>query len=128
MTDPPLPAANMAGTVTASVLNTPVRLMSMTSRHCRGGIIHTGPPGGEMPALAHTIYSRPSVVTPPSTACCSWSRSRTSARVRIACRPVFPTSREVFVEILLGAHGVGHGVDADARIHADDVGAFFGQP
>ena len=73
---PPWPRSIMDGIAVSTVLNTPVRLTSMTScqapcSSCRDM--------GAMPALASTMSTGPSSATPASKAALSPASSRTSA-------------------------------------------------
>lgn len=110
MIEPPLPAARIAETVTASVLNTPVKLMSMTSWHCRAEICQIDRPTGMMPALAHTMSRRPSSETPDVTAALQpLAATHVSAGQDGAAAGLFDQHLR-FVKILLGGHRVRRGV------------------
>ena len=121
MIEPPLPAARIAETVTASVLNTPVKLMSMTSWHCRAEICQIDRPTGMMPALAHTMSRRPSSETPDVTAALQpLAATHVSAGQDGAAAGLFDQHLR-FVKILLGGHRVRRGVGSLVG-HADGVG------
>ncbi len=85
----------MCGTDSASVLNTPVRLVVITSSNASGGMCHIGTAGGEIPALATTMSSRPSWATPSSSSARIPARSRTSTWPATMRRSSFSTSATV---------------------------------
>ena len=79
---PPWPRSIMDGMAVSTVLNTPVRLTSMTSCHASW---RSSPSAiGAIPALASTMSTGPSSATPASNAAFRPASSRTSAsRARI---------------------------------------------
>ena len=65
---PPSPRSTIEGSVARTVLNTPVRLMSIMSFHCCS-VISQATAQEPMPALAQTMSIFPSSDSPASAAC-----------------------------------------------------------
>ena len=85
----------MCGTDSASVLNTPVRLVVITSSNASAGMCHIGTAGGEMPALATTMSSRPNCAVPSASSARIPSLSRTSTLPATMRLSSFSTSATV---------------------------------
>jgi hypothetical protein len=115
MIEPPLAAARIAETVTASVLNTPVKLMSMTSWHCRAEICQVDRPTSMMPALAHTM-SRPSSETPDVAAALQLLAATHVSAGRDGVAAGLFDQHLRFVKILLGGHRVRRGVGSPSAM------------
>jgi hypothetical protein len=90
---PPAPRSIIDGTATSSVLNTPVRLTSITS--CQAACGSSPSAIGAMPAFASTMSTGPSSARPASNAAFRAASSRTSARFATIRRSSASTSLTV---------------------------------
>ena len=121
--DPPSPCLTIGRFATSTVLWTPVRLTSMTSRQ------PSAPASiGAMPALATTMSSRPNSSSP---ACSAVGQRRLIANVgllRHDSRTGVLDELDRGGQIVGGGHRVGDRGDLVADVDRDDVGAVGRQP
>ena len=123
---PPWPRSIIVGIAVSTVLNTPVRLTSMTS--CQRRPLVRRSTSARCPALASTMSTGPSSAVPASNACLQRGQV-----ADVGLRGDDPAVQGLDLlgrlrEVGGGRHGVGDAVDLLADVDGDDVGAFLGEP